>query len=125
MDKKRLLRRKRERAELAHRTQGFTLESGLTGLTATVLGKTTQVNFTPDIVGAMKNYNLSETMVLELANTIAGYPIADMRTMPALIRRGIMQKEGIGFSLTDKGKSICDLIFHVWVEVADSDQSNY
>jgi hypothetical protein len=84
----------------------------IVGVTIQVLDKVVTVLYTPDAEVLARQHQLTAYMVLVLARSYGGYPIADMRTFPALVRRGIYEELPTGgYQRTAFGHDLCKKMF--------------
>ena len=79
------------------------------------MGKVILTSAAPKIA---EKYDLTPAMVKEMAECVVGYPIADMRVVKALAKRGIMklmdknEPDG-GYEFTALGDRLCSQMFAV------------
>ena len=72
-----------------------------------------KVILTSTVPRLMEKYDLTPAMVEEMGKYTGGYPIADMRVIKGLIKRGIMKPEGDGYEFTSLGRRLCNQMFAV------------
>jgi len=69
------------------------------------------VILTSEAEALARKHRLSQHMVYILALAYGGWPMADMRTHPALVRRGLCKQVDEGYRLTTLGKELCAKMF--------------
>lgn len=84
----------------------------LMGVTVRLPDQVITVLSTPATEVLARQHKLTAHMVKVLAATYGGYPLADMRTFPALVQRGIYQGSPTdGYRLTPFGQDLCQKMF--------------
>jgi hypothetical protein len=76
-----------------------------------------KVILTSSVSKIAEKYDLTPAMIEEMGKYTGGYPIADMRVIKGLVKRGIMKPmhEGKdeGYEFTTLGKRLCNQMFAV------------
>ena len=85
-----------------------------TGYTISHFLGAAQITLTKNAWTLASEHKLSDAMVKTLALAKSGYPIADVRSYGALVRRGIYRENPPGYyEQTELGKELCEKMFIV------------
>jgi hypothetical protein len=74
-----------------------------------------KVILTSSVSRIAEKYDLTPAMIEEMGKYTGGYPIADMRVIKGLVKRGIMKPDayGEGYEFTSLGRRLCNQMFAV------------